>query len=182
MKVLTLFSLSFILSPWSAVSIIRQVLFLGWLLLGLTRPLAWWVKSSPMVWETGVQYQVESYQRLKKWYLMPPCLILSIIRLGSRVKWSNPGNGVEPYSRFCVVAIEKGAFGSPPTKVTDYFLSLGLVFWQRWDDRLYRKIAERFSRLVYQDRFWVVHIPFVRIVQFIVIIYYHYIIIYSLLY
>ena len=29
---------------------------------------------------------VESYQRLKKWYLMPPWLTLSIIRYGSRVK------------------------------------------------------------------------------------------------
>ena len=26
-----------------------------------------------------VQSQVESYQRLKKWYLMPPCLTLSNI-------------------------------------------------------------------------------------------------------
>ena len=43
-----------------------------------------------------VQSQVESYQRLKKWYLMPTCLTLSIIRYGSRVKWSNPGQGVAP--------------------------------------------------------------------------------------
>ena len=42
------------------------------------------------------QSQVESYQRLKKWYLMIPCLALSIIRYGSRVKWSNPGKGVAP--------------------------------------------------------------------------------------
>ena len=34
--------------------------------------------------------------RLKKLYLMPPCLTLSIIWYGSRVKWSNPGNGVAP--------------------------------------------------------------------------------------
>ena len=27
-----------------------------------------------------VQSQVESYQRLKKWHLIPPCLTLSIIR------------------------------------------------------------------------------------------------------
>ena len=40
----------------------------------------------PMARETWVQSQVESYQRLKKWYLMPPCLTLSIIRYGSRVK------------------------------------------------------------------------------------------------
>ena len=33
-----------------------------------------------MVRETGVQSSVESYQRLKKWYLMPPCLTLSNIR------------------------------------------------------------------------------------------------------
>ena len=38
--------------------------------------------------------QVESYQRLEKWYLMPPCLTLSIIRYRSRVKWINPGKGV----------------------------------------------------------------------------------------
>ena len=30
--------------------------------------------------KTRVQSQVKSYQRLKKWYLMPPCLTLSIIR------------------------------------------------------------------------------------------------------
>ena len=35
---------------------------------------------SPMVQEIRVQSQVESYQRLKKWYLMQPCLILSFIK------------------------------------------------------------------------------------------------------
>ena len=44
------------------------------------------LECSPMARETWVQSQVESYQRLKKWYLMPPCLTLSIIRCGSRVK------------------------------------------------------------------------------------------------
>ena len=29
-------------------------------------------------------------------YLMRPCLTLSIIRYGSRVKWRNPGKGVAP--------------------------------------------------------------------------------------
>ena len=43
-----------------------------------------------------VQSQVVSYQRLLKWYLIPPCLILSNIRYVSRVKWSNPGKGVAP--------------------------------------------------------------------------------------
>ena len=34
----------------------------------------------------------------KIWYLMPPCIIFSIIRYGSRVKWSNPGKGVVPFT------------------------------------------------------------------------------------
>ena len=32
----------------------------------------------------------------KDWYLMPPCLTLSFIEYGPRVKWSNPGKGVAP--------------------------------------------------------------------------------------
>ena len=32
----------------------------------------------------------------QKWYLMPPCLTLSIIRYRSRVKWDSPGKGVSP--------------------------------------------------------------------------------------
>ena len=39
------------------------------------------VECSPMVQETGFPSQVESYQRLKKWYLMLPCLTLSIIKV-----------------------------------------------------------------------------------------------------
>ena len=53
-------------------------------------------ECSPMAQETGIQSLVESYQRIKKWYLMSPCLTLSIISYGSRVKWSNPGKGVAP--------------------------------------------------------------------------------------
>ena len=37
--------------------------------------------------------EVKSYQR---WYLIPPCLTLSIMRYVSRVKWSNAGEGVAP--------------------------------------------------------------------------------------
>ena len=46
-------------------------------------------KRSPMSGKTEVQFQVESYQSVKKWCLIPPCLTLSIIRYRSRVKWSN---------------------------------------------------------------------------------------------
>ena len=42
---------------------------------------------------------------LKKLHLMPLCLTLSIIRYGSRVKWSNPGKTVT--LSLAVVAIEK---------------------------------------------------------------------------
>ena len=61
-----------------------------------TKPLVLWVECLSMVQENGVKSQVESYQRLKKWYMMLPCLALSTIRWGSRVKWGNPGNGVAP--------------------------------------------------------------------------------------
>ena len=55
------------------------------------------VNDLPTAQETEVQSQVESYQRLKKWYLMLPCLTLSIIRYGSRIKWNNPRKGVVPF-------------------------------------------------------------------------------------
>ena len=59
----------------------------------------WHNVCSPMAQETWVQSQVDSYQRLKKkkkWYLIPLCLTLSIIRYRSRVKWIIPGKGVAP--------------------------------------------------------------------------------------
>ena len=55
-----------------------------------------WLECSPMARETWVQSQVESYQRLKKWYVMPPSLTLSITGCRSRVKWSNLWKGVAP--------------------------------------------------------------------------------------
>ena len=36
--------------------------------------------------------------KTQKWYLMPPCFTLSIIRYRSTVKWSNPGKRVAPSS------------------------------------------------------------------------------------
>ena len=32
----------------------------------------------------------------EKWYLIPPCLTLSLIRYGSRVNGSNSGKGIAP--------------------------------------------------------------------------------------
>ena len=39
---------------------------------------------------------IQSASRLKKWYLMLPCLTLSIIKVWIRAKWSNPGKRVAP--------------------------------------------------------------------------------------
>ena len=88
----------------------------------LTGSLAQWVECSPMVRERGVQSQVESYQRLKKWYLMPPCLTLGIMKYESMVQWSNPRKEVAPSLHLGVVAIEKGAFWSPSTMVTNFII------------------------------------------------------------
>ena len=51
---------------------------------------------------------------------MPPCLTLSIIRYGWRVKWVNPEKGVAPSPTPSVVAIEKGAFRSFLTTVANF--------------------------------------------------------------
>ena len=42
--------------------------------------LAWWLECLLMAREAEFQSQFESYQILKKWYSMPPCLTLSIIK------------------------------------------------------------------------------------------------------
>ena len=88
----------------------------------IDRPIGYWVEFSPMVRETGVHSQAESYQRLKKWYLISPGLTLSIMRYVSRVKWSNPRKGVVPFLQLGVVAIKKGVLGSPSTRVANLIM------------------------------------------------------------
>ena len=78
-----------------------------------TSSLAEWIQCSPMAPQTRIQSQVKSYQRLKKWYLIPPCLTLSIIRCVSRVKWRNQGKGV-------TLGFEKEGFRSPSTTVVNF--------------------------------------------------------------
>ena len=72
-----------------------------------------WVESTLMATKTGVQSPVETNQRLKKWYLKPFCLILSVIRYGSRVSVAFLGMEWRPLVYFGVLAMEKGAFGLP---------------------------------------------------------------------
>ena len=55
-----------------------------------------------------VQSQVESYQRLKKWYLMPPCLTLSSISYGAV-----QGKEYLPPLQLVVEVIEKEPSGCP---------------------------------------------------------------------
>ena len=100
------------LNPWSVPynsdRQVRKYHFLSlwydsnWDWTPVSRPICEWVGCSPMIRETGVQSQVESCEKLKKLYLISPCLTLSIIRYISRVKWCNPRNGVAlfPYSLF----------------------------------------------------------------------------------
>ena len=81
-----------------------------------------WVECSPLARETWVQSQVASFNRLKKWYLIPPCLTLSIIRYVSRLRGAIRGKEENPPLKFGVVAIEKGAFGSHSTMVANFTL------------------------------------------------------------
>ena len=47
--------------------------------------------------------------KTQKWYLMPPCLALTIIMWGTRIKWSNPGNGVVPSPTHQCISYWKGS-------------------------------------------------------------------------
>ena len=59
-----------------------------------------WVECSPMVWETWVQSQVASYQRLYKWYLIPPCLKTQQykVRIKGKVEQSRERSSVLLYT------------------------------------------------------------------------------------
>ena len=80
--------------------------------------LTWFVSAAVLFTQVQPAYEISNWRvcqrfvRLKKLYLIAPCLTISIIRYGSRRKWSNLGKGV--------VAPEKGSFGSPLTTVTDF--------------------------------------------------------------
>ena len=74
------------------------------------QPIGLVVECLPIAWETSVQSQVKSYQRLKKWYLILPCLTFSIIRYVSRIKWSKPGKGVAPFPTHQYSSYRKGSF------------------------------------------------------------------------
>ena len=72
-----------------------------------------------MGWKTKVQSQVESYQRVKNGI---DATLLNTHHYKVRIKGSGEILGMELHSplHLSVVAIEKGAFGSPWTKVANF--------------------------------------------------------------
>ena len=79
-----------------------------------------------MIRETGVQSQVESYQIKKKKMVLDAALLNTQhyqVRIKGKVDQSREWSSTLPYTY--VVAIEKGVFGSPSTKVANFtFFSL----------------------------------------------------------
>ena len=109
------------------------------------QPIGLVVECSPMGRKTGVQSQVESYQRLKKWYLIPPGLTLSIIRYVSRVKWSNLGKGVAPSPTLRCNSYWKGNF----QVALDYHHQLNLLIFHLQKTALLVQIL-----FLYKESFW----------------------------
>ena len=68
-----------------------------------------------MAQKTWVQSQIESYQTLKKWYLMPQHYK---VRIKSKVEHSRERSSAP--LNLSVVAIKKGASGSPLTTVANW--------------------------------------------------------------
>ena len=82
------------------------------------------VECLPMIRETRVQSQVESYQRLKKMVLDAALLNTQHCKVKIKGKVVQYREWVALSQHLSVVAIEKGAFGSPSTMVANftYFL------------------------------------------------------------
>ena len=97
--------------------------------LGYILFVCWGVECLPMAKETRVQSQVESYLRLKKWYLVPPCLTLSIIRYGSKLGGAIQGKELCPTLHLGVVVNEKGDFWLPLTTVTNFTLYIYIYIY-----------------------------------------------------
>ena len=83
-----------------------------------------------MVWETGVQSPVKSYQRLKEMVLDSALLNTQRykVRIKGKVEQSREWSSILSYT-LCVVAIEKGAFESPSTKATNFTLQVTLIVY-----------------------------------------------------
>ena len=74
-----------------------------------------------------------SHTILIKWYLMLPCLTLTIIKYKSRVKWSNPGKGIAPSptlrcrgGRYKPQVLKRKPLGHPWLRLLTLLTYLGL--------------------------------------------------------
>ena len=63
--------------------------------------------------------RMSSRTKDSKWYSIPTCLTLNIIRYVSRVEWIIQGKEKSPSPYRCVAAIEMGTIGSPLTTVVN---------------------------------------------------------------
>ena len=91
--------------------------------------------------------QVESYQRLKKMVLNATLRNTQHYKVSIKVKWSNPVNGVVPSPplHLGVVAIEKGAFEWPSTKVANFTYFYLNIQLEHTDPGIY-KVRDSFGK------------------------------------
>ena len=93
-------------------------------------------------------YACTLYQRLLKWYMIPPCLTLSNIRYILRVKWSNPGEELCPPLHLGVITIEKGAFWSLSTTVAKFTRHICMYIYMFIYIVIHRQICFVLSELI----------------------------------
>ena len=88
--------------------------------------LNWAIGQKSRVFANSLEDRGSIIPKLKKWYLMPPCLIFSIIRCKTRVKMSNLGNGVDPFPTLrCSSYLKRDPSGHPQLRSPAFpFLSL----------------------------------------------------------
>ena len=97
-------------------------------------------------------------QRLKKWYLMPPCLTLSIIGYVSRVKWSNSDIGVAPsFTPRCTQLLKMSLAGNPRVKWPTLLVPHSPKLQHYWS--LTRRLSCIISRLSYRCSRWILQHP-----------------------
>ena len=80
------------------------------------------------------------------WYLMSPCSTHSIIRNGSRVKWSNWGKGIQPSLQHCEVAMENEASGSPSITVANLYIYI-YIYTHRERERQTDRQTDRLTEV-----------------------------------
>ena len=85
------------------------------------------------------------YQRFKKWYLILPCLTLSIIRYGSRVKWRHPKKGVAPSTTPWCCSHRKGSIGIILDYGRQIYLYVMVIFCLLWRKSLTAITKECFA-------------------------------------